>query len=138
MQLNKKKELAARTLGVGKARIMFNASRLNEVKDAITKQDIRDLVSAGAIVIQDVHGRRRNMPGKRRRAGSIKRKVGNRKGDYIILTRKLRFYAAMLKKQGSITGEEYLKLRKEIKSKNFRSKSHMKERVDLMVKERGK
>ena len=43
MNLQKKKELAARTLTIGKDRIMFNTSRLDEIKEAITKQDIKDL-----------------------------------------------------------------------------------------------
>jgi len=37
MKINNKKELAARTLGIGKSRILFNNSRLSEIKDAITK-----------------------------------------------------------------------------------------------------
>ena len=47
MNLSKKKALAARTLNVGKARILFNVQRLGEIKEAITKQDIRDLHKEG-------------------------------------------------------------------------------------------
>jgi len=50
MNLGKKKLLAARTLKVGKARIFFVDSRKSEIKEAITKQDIRDLKQDGAII----------------------------------------------------------------------------------------
>ena len=50
MNLSKKKKLAAKVFGVGKERIVFAKSRLNEIKEAITKQDIRDLKNDGAIL----------------------------------------------------------------------------------------
>ncbi len=56
MQLNKKKELASRVLGVGKKRIIFNKEALEEVKDALTKQDIRDLVKSGSIFVKEISG----------------------------------------------------------------------------------
>ena len=59
MNLGKKKQLAARTLGVGKSRVHFVNENLNEIKEAITKQDIRDLVSSGAIKVKEVKGRRK-------------------------------------------------------------------------------
>ena len=76
MQLNKKKELAARTLKVGKGRIVFNKERLSDIKEAITKQDIRELLRDKAIIITAIQGRRKIVKRKtRRRAGSIKKKV---------------------------------------------------------------
>src|SRR3989344_4610124 len=52
MNLQKKKQLAIKTLKAGKERIVFLESRRDEIKEAITKQDIRDLVSDGAIIIR--------------------------------------------------------------------------------------
>ena len=60
MNLRKKKELAARILKVGKERIIFSQQRLNEIKEAITKQDIRDLKRDGAITVREISGRRKN------------------------------------------------------------------------------
>ena len=54
MNLAKKKSLAARVFGVGKSRVVFAKSRLNEIKEAITKQDIRDLKKDGAITILEI------------------------------------------------------------------------------------
>jgi len=136
MDLSKKKALAARAMGIGVGRVRFNAQRLDEIKEAITKQDIRDLVVDKAIYAREVKGRRANEPRRRRRAGSIRMKPNQRKRNYMILTRKLRAYAAELRKHGSIKNDEFLNLRKEVKSKQFRSKSHMKERIEFMKKER--
>lgn len=137
MQLNKKKELASRVLGVGKKRIIFNKEALEEVKDALTKQDIRDLVKSGSIFVKEISGTKKQIKrNTRRRAGSIKKKVNIRKRDYMTITRKLRAYISELRKHGTISSEEYWKLRKEIRAKNFKSKAHMKERISQMVKER--
>lgn len=128
MNLEKKRNLAARTLDVGKGRIVFNLSRLNEVKEAITKQDIRDLVKDGAIVIKEVGGRKtKNVRKTRRRAGSIKLKKNTRKQDYVLLTRRLRKYLQGVKK--TLNNEQYRMLRKEIKAKSFRNKTYLKERI---------
>ena len=73
MKLNRKKELVSRTIGVGKGRILFNKERLSEIKEAITKQDIRDLVESKAIMIREITGRRKvERRRTRRRIGSIR------------------------------------------------------------------
>lgn len=130
MNLAKKKILAAKTLGVGKARIVFNNSRLDEIKDAITKQDMRDLFASKAISIKEIKGTRRKPKRKtRRRAGSIKMPVKNSKRHYITITRKLRAYVKELKKQGLLNPEQFALLRKEIRARVFRSKVALKERI---------
>jgi len=130
MKLEKKKQLAARTLGVGANKIVFNTQRLAEIKEAITKQDIRDLYNDKAILIKEIKGRKKIVKRKtRRRAGSIRLKIKPGKRAYMILTRKLRAYLAELRKHEKLTNEHYQKLRKEIKASNFKSKSHLKERM---------
>jgi len=137
MQLRKKKELAARTLKVGKDRIVFNLERLDEIKEAITKEDIRGLVSNKAIFINEIKGKRKNVKRKtRRRGGSIRKNVNKRKEKYMIMTRKLRAFLFELRGKNIVTSEEYWKLRKEIRAKDFRSKSHFKERISHIVKGR--
>lgn len=134
MDLWKKKELAARTLNVGVGRIRFNSGSIGEIKEAITKQDIRDLVAAKAIFVNPIKGRKANAPRKRRRAGSIRMRPNNRKRDYIILTRKLRSYLSEIRKQGKITNEEFATLRKGVRSKVFKNKNNLKEHIQLMQK----
>ena len=135
MDLTKKKVLAAKTLAVGKSRILFNVERTEEIKEAITKQDIRDLHKAGAILIKPIHGRKTIVFRKTRRlAGSVRKKIKNRKQEYVKLTRKLRAYVFELKKQGKLTLDQYYILRKEIKSKSFKNKRYLKERISLLSK----
>tara|TARA_Y100000310_G_scaffold37360_1_gene35093 strand:+ start:904 stop:1302 length:399 start_codon:yes stop_codon:yes gene_type:complete len=130
MKLETKKALASRALEVGKARIVFNTERLSEIKEAITKQDIKDLHKSGAIIIKDPSGRRKNIKKKtRRRLGSRKKIVKTRKKDYMALTRKLRKFIQHLRKTAGIDRDEYRKLRKEIRAKAFKSKANLKERI---------
>ena len=127
MNLGKKRMLAAKTLDVGKERIIFVKARLDEIKEAITKQDIRDLQSDGAIIIRAIHGKKKITGKKKRRsAGNIRKKVNKRKKEYMALTRKLRAYVAELKKQGKISNEKFKDIRKKIRSKNFKSKNALK------------
>ena len=130
MNLGKKKALAARTLKVGKKRIVFLNSRLSEIKEAITKQDIRDLKSDGAIIVKEIKGKKvKAKKAKKRGPGKIKKNVSKRKQKYVILTRKLRKHVAEMKKQDKISKEESNDIRKKIRNKFFRSKSHLKEYI---------
>jgi|TARA_Y100000031_G_scaffold154224_1_gene201291 large subunit ribosomal protein L19e len=131
MNLSKKKELATRTLKVGKKRIVFLESRINEIKEAITKQDIRDLKDNGAIIVNEIKGRKKNIKKKRKRSdGKIKKKVKKRKQEYVILTRKLRDYISKMKNQENVSKEKYYDVRKKIRNRFFRSKSHLKQYVE--------
>ena len=129
MNLSKKKELAKRTFGVGKDRIVFVDSRLNDIKEAITKQDIRDLMGDGAILIRDVKGRKKVIRKKSRSPGNIRKKVNRRKKEYMILTRKLRKYVSDMKEQGKLSEGDIKGIRKKIRAKQFRSGAHFKEYV---------
>lgn len=128
MKLDSKKLLAAKTLNVGIGRIKFDEDRLEEIKEAITKQDIRDLFASGAVKIKPIKGRKSKEKRKtRKRGGKVRIKVNTRKQDYVIITRKLRRYVKELKLQGKLDDEKYKDLRKMIKRKEFKNKRHLKE-----------
>ena len=129
MNLSKKKKLAKRTLNVGGDRIVFLESRLEEIKDAITKQDIRDLVKSGAIIVKEIKGRKTVQRTKSRSTGNIRKKARKKKREYIILTRKLRGYLKGLKAEGKILGEHVTDMRKKIRNREFRSRAHLKEHI---------
>jgi len=130
MNLKNKKALAVRALGVGKGRIAFVESRLDEIKEAITKQDIKDLQKEGIIIVKEIKGRKKNVGKKKKRGpGKIKKKLNTRKQDYVIMTRKLRRYVAELKKREELSREEIIEIRKRIRNKKFRSKAHLKEYI---------
>lgn len=132
MNLAKKKILAAKALGVGKARIILNNQRIAEIKEAITRQDIKDLAAAGAITVRPVSGRKAKVTRKtRRRFGSIRKKIKNSKREYMNLTRKLRAYIYELRKHETITNEKYWEVRKQIRARMFKSKAHLKEHLGV-------
>jgi len=127
MNLKTKKELSAKTFGVGKKRIVFVHSRKEEIKEAITKQDIRELKASGAILIKEVGGRKVVVKRTRKRGpGKIKKKINVRKRTYVIMTRKLRGYVNELKKQGLLAMEEVKEIRKKIRNRDFKSKANLK------------
>src|SRR3989338_2852108 len=135
MNLGKKKILAAKTLGVGLGRITFNNERLAEIKEAITKQDIKDLYRDGAISVREIKGQRKIERRKlRRRPGSIKKKIRNRKRSYMMITRKSRAYIGQLRKQGKLSTEDFMLLRKEIRARMFKDRVHLKERIKSLGK----
>ena len=118
MNLLKKKELAAKALNVGKNRIKFNTESISEIKEAITKQDIRGLAQEGLITIKPIKGRRKVEKRNRKRgAGKIKKTINHRKQLYVKLTRKLRKYLKELKRNNEIDLAIYKQLRKKIKMK---------------------
>jgi len=130
MNLRAKKQLAAKALNVGKERIIFVNERIEEIKEAITKQDIRDLHKDKAIMIREIKGRKSNPKKRKKRSiGNVRVKVNVRKKNYVILTRKLRRHLAELKKQGKIENKELKELRKKIRNKSFKSKAHLKDYI---------
>lgn len=135
MNLSKKKTLAAKTLKTGRTRIVFLQSRLSEINEAITKQDMRDLNKSGAIIIKGIKGKRKKKKGKIKRSlGNIRKKVNKRKREYLVLTRKLRKYLSEIKKQKKLSNEEIEDIRKRIRNRMFGSKSHLKEHIQGLKK----
>jgi large subunit ribosomal protein L19e len=130
MNLKKKKKLAAKALKVGVERVAFNPSRIEEIKEAITKQDMKELKLSGAILIKDKRGRRTKTIRKtRRRAGSVRKKVNKSKQEYVKLTRKLRRHLREIRNQEKINEEKYKELMKKIRMRAFKSKRHLKENM---------
>ena len=131
MNLAKKKELASKVLGVGKKRILFVEENLPEIKEAITRMDIKDLHESGAIKIREISGRKKIVRRKnRRRTGKIKQKVNHRKAEYVIITRKLRAFTRGMVRTGKIDKEQNREIRRQIRSRKFRSKRQLKEHLE--------
>jgi large subunit ribosomal protein L19e len=128
MDLTKKKELASKALKVGKNKIIFDSERISEIKEAITKQDIRELYAEGVIRIRPTPGRKKLVKRKtKRRAGKIKQTLNTRKQDYVKLTRKLRAFIKSVYKTGKIDDKTYKTVRNKIRMKEFKSKANLKE-----------
>lgn len=135
MNLRNKKNLAVRALGIGKERIVFLESRKDEIKEAITKQDIRDLIAGGAILVKSVKGRKKIKKKKKGKGpGNVRKKVNKRKQEYVIMTRKLRGYGKEMESQGKINKEDLKEIRKRIRNRAFKSKAHLKNYIEGLGK----
>lgn len=127
MNLRKKKTLACKVFNVGRDRIKFNESSLAEIKEAITKQDIIDLHKSGAISIKPIKGKTVKEKRKRKGQGRRRKPQKNSKGDYVLMTRKLRRYARELLGHEKISPQKHVEIRKMIKNRTFKSKSNLQE-----------
>ena len=74
--LKAQKRMAADVLDVGKSRVWFDPEEQAEIAEAITREDIRELVDEGTIRAKDAKG---NSKG-RARERAAKRSYGHRKG----------------------------------------------------------
>lgn len=74
--LRAQKRLAADVLDVGESRVWFDPGEQAEIQEAITREDIRDLIDRGVIRRKDAKGNSRG----RARERDAKRSYGHRKG----------------------------------------------------------
>ena len=56
VNLSKKRELIARVLDVGSNRVRFEPDKLDDIADAITREDMRSLIKNGTIWTVKVKG----------------------------------------------------------------------------------
>lgn len=137
MKLDTQKRLAACVLKCSPKHISFDTSKLSEIKEAITKADIRSLIKSGIIKGKSVRGVSR---GRTRHNISQKRKgrrfgFGTRKGTptsrlsrkerWIQKIRIQRKVIARMKKEKQISNKSYRVLYKKAKGGIFRNKSHL-------------
>lgn len=126
MNLRNKKKLMARVLKVGANKIRLNSGMKEEIKEAITRQDMRDLMKEKIISLREGKGRKSKIKSSGRRGfGSVKR---HKKGRYYVkITRKLRNYLKSLREKNKIGREEYHVLRKKIKAGIFKDLNHLRQ-----------
>ncbi|MEM2772586.1 MAG: 50S ribosomal protein L19e, partial [Candidatus Pacearchaeota archaeon] len=87
MSLKTQRRLAAEILGVGINRVKFMPEKINEIKEAITRKDIEELIKEGAIKKRPIKGykrragrkRQKRYKKRRRGEGKIKKKVIDKK-----------------------------------------------------------
>lgn len=134
MNLERKKILASKVLRAGKRRIVFLEPRIDEIKEAITRQDIKDLYRDGAIIVKNIGGRKTVATNKSRSVGNVRKKVNKKKRNYVRLVRKLRKYLEELNARGKLSKEDRLMLRKKIKNSDFKNKSYLVKYIAEMKK----
>ncbi|ARM75942.1 50S ribosomal protein L19e [Acidianus manzaensis] len=133
-ELYLQKRLAAKVKGVGINNVKLPEENLDEIKEALTTQDISRLIKDGKIIIEKgkrvsrgrVKARRKNrrLKGERRGYGSRKGKKGARfdpHEKWVNGIRKIRLYLRILKANGTIDSHLYRQLYKKAKGGSFRS-----------------
>ena len=136
--LKLQKRLVAQVAGVGIARVVFDQTQLEDISEAITKADIRALISQKIIKILPVKGISRHRARKRQtqRKKGRRRGSGTRKGTAKARTPKKRKWINTIRSQRRllkyfkdkkrITPQAFRKVYAKAKGGEFRSKSHMK------------
>ncbi|MGV8150988.1 MAG: 50S ribosomal protein L19e [Candidatus Woesearchaeota archaeon] len=140
--LRVQKRLAAQVLNCSKNRVCFDADRLDDIKQAITKHDIRLLVGDGAITEKAVNATSKvrvrklkiqKSKGRRKGPGTKKGKYNARvniKEQWMNTVRVQRDFIKELVTKKIITRKAYRELYLKSKGGYFRSKRHIKLFID--------
>jgi len=132
--LSFQRELAAKALGVGMGRIKFDPEKLEDIEDAITREDIRRLYREGAIEVLPPAGTSRG----RTRTRSGRRGPGSRRGTgeggkerWIRQVRALRRTLRSLRDRGEIDSKLYRRLYMLVKGGAVRSRRRLMEVMEV-------
>jgi len=136
VNLKAKKRLASRVTGVGVHRIRFDSDHLDDIADAITRENIRSLITANTIQIMSFRGTSRGRAQekksqKKKRGtgqGSKQGRKGAREGKkevYVAKVRSLRRLLKIAKDRKEITNPEFWALYKKVGGNTVRNKAHL-------------
>ena len=136
VNLRAKKRLVSRIVGVGINRVRFDNDHLDDVADAITRDDIRSLITANTITIKSFTGTSRGRAKIKKiqaskrgtKSGSKKGTKGARKGKktvYVKKVRALRYILKISKDRKEITNESFKAIYKKIGGNTIRNKAHL-------------
>ena len=143
--LDVQRRLAAQLMDCGKNRVRFEPGSLDEIKESITKADIRGLITKGVISKRRPLNTSRFWARKRKKQKGLGKQKGHgsRKGKktartepkrvWINKVRLQRFYLKNLRDSKSLLPAHYHELYMKSKGGFFRSLRHLK----LYVEERG-
>ncbi len=143
--LKTQKRLAAQILKCSKKRVWFDPSRLDEIKEGITKFDVRNLIREKAIKEKPVKATSRSRARKRiiqKRKGRLKgprsrkgKKTARlpKKKNWMSKVRLMRAFLKEVRDKGLITKKDHRVLYLKVKGGFFRSKRHIK----LYIEEQG-
>jgi len=138
MNLANKRRIAAEVLKVGKDRVWFDPDRLSEIKEAITKADIRRLIQDLAIQAKPKSSTSRarirksknqKSKGRRKSAGSrkgTKRARLSKKDAWMAKIRSQRKFLKEVKSKGLLDSRTYREIYAKSKGGFFRSVRHIK------------
>jgi len=129
MRLNVQKRLAASVLRTSRKKIRLDTERMDDIKESITKADIKALISEKAIVARPKRGiSRARVSRKKRGPGSRKGKEGARsprKKAWVNHVRLQRKMLRELKDREMLSKDAFRELYLKSKGGFFRSKRHL-------------
>ncbi len=137
MMLKLQKRLAAEILKCSPDRVKFIETGLEEIREAITREDIKKLIKRGLIYKEQIKGmnrerkkkiREQKQKGRRKGPGSRKGKKTARtpkKEAWMMKIRAQRNLLRTLKKDEYIDEKAYRDLYRKAKGGSFRSKRHL-------------
>lgn len=129
--LKTQKRLASDILGCGEDRVWFDPNSQDDISEAITRDEIKDLIDEGKINRKPKKGVSRGRARKHSRQGpgSRKGKKGARSGkkkEWISKIRALRKELKKMREEDEITPSQYRKLYRKAKGGEFNSIRQMK------------
>jgi len=138
MKLTVQKRLAASALDCSPKKVKFAPDRLADIKEAITKADLRALINDGVIIKEQNKGVSRARAKKKatQRAKGLQRGAGKRKGkktsivsrkeSWMLKIRVQRAFITELRDSKIVDAAGYKNLYRKAKGGFFRSKRHIK------------
>jgi large subunit ribosomal protein L19e len=147
VNLKAKKRLAARVTGVGVHRIRFDTDHLDDIADAITRENIRSLITANTIKIKSFtgtsKGRAHEKKAQRNKRGTTQGSKQGRKGArvgkktvYVAKVRSLRRLLKIAKDRKDLTNPEFWALSKKVGGNTVRNKAHLRLLMDEIREKR--
>lgn len=141
VNLKTKRQLVSRILGVGANRVRFDSDHLDDVADAITRDNIRSLVTAKIIEIKSIKGTSRGRAHfkkhQRRRRGTKQGSKKGRKGArigkkevYVKKIRAMRHQIKVSKSRKEITNKDYWNLYKQVGGNQVRNLAHLRSLIE--------
>ncbi|MGD8708102.1 MAG: 50S ribosomal protein L19e [Nitrosopumilaceae archaeon] len=147
VNLKAKKRLASRVTGVGVHRIKFDSDHLDDVADAITRENIRSLITANTIQIKPFtgtsRGRAQDKKDQKNKRGTTQGSKQGRKGArvgkkevYVAKVRSLRRLLKIAKDRKELTNPEFWSLYKKVGGNTVRNKAHLRQLMEETITKR--
>jgi large subunit ribosomal protein L19e len=147
VNLKAKKRLASRVAGVGVHRIRFDSDHLDDIADAITRENIRSLMTANTIQIKSFtgtsRGRAQTKKDQKKKRGTGQGSKQGRKGArvgkkevYVAKVRALRRLLKIAKDRKDITNPEFWTLYKKVGGNTVRNKAHLRLLMEEIITKR--
>ncbi len=147
VNLRAKKRLVSRVTGVGIHRVKFDSDHLEDVADAITRANIRSLITANTIKIKSItgtsKGRAHKKKSQRNKRGTTQGSKHGRKGArvgkksaYVAKVRSLRRLLKIAKDRKDLTNPEFWTLYKKVGGNTVRNKAHLRTLMEEAVAKR--